>query len=127
MYPQHPSGDRGVAANNTGVWGAGNYDDSCTPGVSRIDPRTNRVTATFDVGGAAAAVALDHDSLWYGTTTSPPKLGHIDMRTNKVICTLDLPGPAFGMAAGANAIWTTDRDDGLLFKVLPAHTCPPGH
>ncbi len=116
-----------LAADDTGVWGAGNYDDSCTPGVSRIDPRTNRVVATFDVGGAADAVALDHGSLWYGTTTSPAKLGRIDTRTNKVVCTLDLPGPAFGMAAAADAIWTTDRDDGLLFKVLSAQACRPGH
>ena len=113
-----------LAADDTGVWGAGNYDDSCAPGVSRIDPRTNRVVATFDVGGAAAGVALDNGSLWYGTTTSHAKLGRIDTRTNKIVCTLNLPGPAFGMAVGADAVWTTDMDDGVLFKVLIADACP---
>jgi streptogramin lyase len=120
-----PSACTELAADDTGVWGAGDYGDSCRPGVSRIDPRTNRVTATFDEGGAADAVALDHGSLWYGTTATH-KLGRIDTRTNKVVCLLNLPGPAFGMAAGADAIWTTDRDDGLLFKVSLAHACQPG-
>lgn len=120
-----PSACTQLAADDTGVWGAGDYGDSCRPGVSRIDPRTNRVTATFHEGGAADAVALDHGSLWYGTTTTH-KLGRIDTRTNKVVCLLNLPGPAFGMAATVDAIWTTDRDDGLLFKVLLAHACRPG-
>lgn len=112
-----------LAADDTGVWGAGNYDDACTPGVSRIDPAANRVAATFDVGGAASAVALDHGSLWYGTTTTPAKLGRIDTATSKVVCSRNLPGPAFGMAVGADAIWTTDMVDGLLFKVPLAHGC----
>lgn len=119
-----PSACAQLAANDTGVWGACG-DDPSLPGLSRIDPRTNRVTATFDEGGWADAVALDRGSLWFGTTATH-KLGRIDTRTNKVVCLLNLPGPAFGMAAGAGAIWTTDRDDGLLFKVLPAHACRPG-
>jgi DNA-binding beta-propeller fold protein YncE len=114
-----------LAADDTAVWGAGDYGDSCTAGVSRIDPRTNKVTATFDEGGGADAVALDHGSLWYGTTATR-KLGRIDTRTNKVVCLLNLPGPAFGMAASAGAIWITDRDDGLLFKVQTAHACLSG-
>ena len=104
---------------STGVWGAGGDDGSCPPGISRIDPRTNSVTATFDEGGAPDAVALDDGSLWYGTTTTH-KLGRIDTRTNTVVSLLNLPGPAFNMTAGARAIWATDPDDGLLFKVLPA-------
>ena len=107
------------------MWGASGDDDSCTPGVSRIDPRTNTVTATFDEGGAADAVALYDGSLWYGTTTTH-KLGRINTRTNKVDCLLNLPGPAFAMTASADAIWTTDRDDGQLFKVIPAKACRPG-
>jgi hypothetical protein len=43
-----------------------------------------------------------------------------------VACLLDLPGPAFGMAASTDAIWATDKDEGLLFKVLRANACRPG-
>ena len=117
-----PSACAQLAADDTGVWGAC-ADDPSAPGVSRIDPHTNKVTATFTKGGPADAVALDHGSLWYGTTTTN-KLVRIDTRTNVVVCVVKLPGSAFGMAAGANAIWTTDRDGGLLFKVVPAHACP---
>jgi streptogramin lyase len=119
-----PSACAQLAADDTAVWGASSDDPSCTPGVSRIDPHTNTVTATFTKGGAADAVALDHGSLWYGTTATH-KLGRIDTHTNKVVCLLNLPGPAFGMTAGAGAIWTTDRDDGLLFKIPSAHACRP--
>ena len=100
------------------MWGASGEDDSCTPGVSRIDPRTNTVVATFDAGGAADAVALYDGSLWYGTTTTH-QLGRINARTNRVVSLGNLPGPAFGMTSGAGALWITDRDDGLLFKINP--------
>lgn len=113
-----PSACTQLAADDTAVWGASGDDPSCTPGLSRIDTRTDKVTATFDQGGAADAVALDHGSLWYGTTGTH-RLGRIDTRTNTVVALLTLPGPAFGMTAGAGAIWTTDRDDGRLYKVLP--------
>jgi DNA-binding beta-propeller fold protein YncE len=109
-----------LAADDTAVWSASGDDPACTPGVSRIDTRTNKVTATFDEGGAADAVALYRGSLWYGTTKSH-KLGRIDTRTNKVVSMLDLPGPSFGMTVDAHAIWATDRDESLLFKVRPAH------
>jgi streptogramin lyase len=116
-----PSACAQLAADDSSVWGACG-DDPSLPGLSRIDTRTNKVTATFDEGGSSDAVALYHGSLWFGTTTTH-KLGRIDTRTNKVTCVIDLPGAAFGLAAGADAIWTTDRDDGLLFKVLSAHAC----
>jgi hypothetical protein len=106
------------------VWGAC-ADDFTLPDLSRIDPRTNKVAATFDEGGWADAVALDRFSLWFATTATH-QLGRIDTRTNTVACLLDLPGPAFGMAASTDAIWATDKDDGLLFKVLRAHACQPG-
>ena len=112
-----------LAADDTAVWGASGDDPSCPPGVTRIDTRTNKVTATIHDGGAADAVALHQGSLWYGTSTTH-KLGRIDMRTNKVVSLFDLPGPAFNMTADAQAIWTTDRDDGLLLKVLPAPASP---
>jgi virginiamycin B lyase len=113
-----PSACAQLAADDTAVWGASGDDESCTPGVSRIDPRTNTVTATFDQGGAADAVGLYDHFLWYGTTATH-QLGRIDTRTNKVVSLTDLPGPAFGMTAGADGIWVTDRDDGQLFKVNP--------
>lgn len=120
-----PSACTQLAADDTGVWGACPEDPTSIPGLSRIDARTNRVTATFKAAWAGA-VALDHGSLWFATGATY-QLGRIDTRTNKIVCLLNLPGPAFGLTAGAGAIWTTDRTDGLLFKVIPAHACPPRH
>ena len=111
-----PSACTQLAGDDTAVWGASGDDPSCPPGVSRIDPRTNTVVRTFHEGGAADAVALYQGSLWYGTTTTH-KLGQIDTRTNRVTSLVELPGPAFNMTAGLGAIWTTDRDDGILFKI----------
>lgn len=119
-----PSACAQLAANDTGVWTTCAEEPSL-PGLSRIDPRTNKVTETFRETNFADAVALDRGSLWFATSATL-KLGRVDTRTNKVLCTLDLPGPAFGMAAGAGAIWTTDREDGLLFKVRPADACRSG-
>lgn len=107
-------------ATDDGTWVAGGNPPGCLPGITRIDPTTNRVTAYINAGGPSGPLRVDAatSSVWYGTDQSA-FLGRVDMSTATVVGQLKLPGPAFGIAAGYGFVWVTDRVDGLLFKVRP--------
>jgi virginiamycin B lyase len=111
-----------MAADDRAVWAGSSDDPACPPGVTRIDPRTNTVTATITEGGAVNAVALHGGTLWYGTTASH-LLGHVDVATNRVRSLTPMPGPAFGMSVGGGAVWTTDAADELLIRVRRSAPC----
>ena len=115
--------DKGVcgalAASNTAVWVAGGGGPGCLPGITRIDPSTNTVTARLNAGGQTNPLALGAGTLWYGTAISNV-LGRVDTTTNQVVGQLKLPGAAFGLSAAYGYVWATDRDDGLLLKFRPA-------
>ena len=105
-----------MAADDSAVWVAGGDDTDCVSGVTRIDPRTNRITAHIDTGAFTDAIALGRRSLWFGSA-APFGLGRIDTTTNRITARVDVPGEAFGIAVGAGAVWATDRPDNVLFKV----------
>lgn len=88
------------------------------PGITRIDPTSNRVTATINAGGQTDGLALANQTLGYGTSTSN-FLGRIDTTSTTIVGQLKLPGAAFGLTAAYGFVWATDRDDGLLLKVQP--------
>jgi virginiamycin B lyase len=117
--------DKGVcgalAAGDTAVWVAGGGGAGCSgdyPGITRIDPNTNEVTTRLNAGGQTDALALDGNTLWYGTTSSN-FLGRVDTGTGAIVGQLKLPGAAFGLTAAFGSVWATDRTDGLLLEVRP--------
>jgi len=114
--------DKGVcgalAASDTAVWVAGGGGPGCLPGITRIDPMSNTVTGMFNAGGQTNSLALDENTLWYGTSISN-FLGRIDTDRSTIVGQLKLPGAAFGLAAAYGYVWATDRDDGLLLKIQP--------
>ena len=109
-----------MAANAHAVWVANLDDDGCPsgfPGITRIDTATNTATARLNAGESTGAVALDDDTLWYGTSSSN-FLGRIDAKRNTMLGQLKLPGPPFATTAANGSIWITDQD-GLVFQVQP--------
>jgi streptogramin lyase len=115
--------DKGVcgalAASDTAVWVAGGGGPGCLPGITRIDPNSNTVTSMLNAGGQTNSLALDDNTLWYGTNISN-FLGRIDTNTSAIVGQLKLPGAAFGLTAAYGHVWATDRDDGLLLKIQPS-------
>jgi DNA-binding beta-propeller fold protein YncE len=114
--------DKGVcgalAASDTAVWVAGGGGPGCLPGITRIDPNSNTVTAMLNAGGQTDSLALGGGTLWYGTSVSN-FLGRVDTTSNTIVGQLKLRGAAFGLTAAFGYLWSTDRDDGLLLKVQP--------
>ena len=107
-----------MAANAHAVWVANLDDDGCPsgfPGITRIDTATNTATARLNAGESTGAVALDDDTLWYGTSSSN-FLGRIDAKRNTMLGQLKLPGPPFAISSANGFVWITDSQDGLLFQ-----------
>jgi streptogramin lyase len=113
-------GDCGaLVASDTAVWVAGGGGAGCLPGVTRIDPASNTVTAQVNAGGQTDSLALGANTLWFGTSLST-FLGRADTTTNTVVGQLKLSGQAFGLTAAFGYVWATDPADGLLIEVQPS-------
>jgi hypothetical protein len=106
----------------------------------RVDPGTNRITATLAIGpaGPEAGIAASRDSIWI-VTDSAGSLIRIDPATDRARQTISIaPGsynPAFGRdASGEGTVWITgvstnvltavDADTGTLLASIPVGPKP---
>jgi YVTN family beta-propeller protein len=101
-----------VAADE-GVWATVNRNEKDSE-VVRIDPATNRVTATVPVQGNPFEIAAAEGAVWVtGNFADGGDLLHrIDPETNRVVATLSFPGSyAQPLAGGEGSVWLllTDR------------------
>ena len=78
---------RSVAAGDGAVWLT--YPSSDT--VSRIDPATNKVTASIHVGPQPAEIAISPGAVWVADAGGP-SVSRIDPATNRVVATIHV-GP----------------------------------
>jgi DNA-binding beta-propeller fold protein YncE len=94
-----------------------NCDDKT---VSRIDEKTNRVSATIPVGPAASegGIAASPEAIWLVTN---PKgvLSRIDPATNTVTAEIPVPANSAGCAYGEGSVWVTTPETGQLTQVDP--------
>jgi branched-chain amino acid transport system substrate-binding protein len=91
-----------VAAAEGAVWVTSLLDDA----VARIDPSTNRISATIHVGRGAAGIAAGGGSVWV-TNSIDGTVSRVDPGTNRVTTTI-LVGPAPGnVVAGPAGVWLT--------------------
>src|SRR5215475_11373896 len=107
----------GIATGAGAVWAtsAGGH-----PGVYRIDPRTNRVTAFIGLPPTPTAITVAHGRVW----VSEPKEGpgivvRIDPRTNRVSGPPIRVGAGPGeIVSGAGTLWLTTMDH--VSRINPA-------
>jgi virginiamycin B lyase len=90
--------------------------------VHRLDPKTNKVVATVEVGKKpCSGLAAGFGSIWVPNCTDQT-ISRIDMKTNTVTATIDV-GPAAsegGIAASADSVWILSDKTGLLSRIDPA-------
>lgn len=115
-----------IAAGEGGVWvvtkgKGGEYDI-----LSRIDPGTNEIAETIDLGRPAGAVAVGEGAVWVMVPTEGTIL-RVDPDTSEVVAEIGgLAQPVFA-AAGEGALWVlsgmwhdfTDAD-GTVTRIDPA-------
>ena len=108
-------GEISVAAGDGSIWIL-----SDRKGVlSRIDPRTNTVSARIEVAPDSYAAAYGFDAVWITNTGDAGAVQRIDPKTNKVTAKIPVgPVPRF-LAVGAAGVWTLNQGDGTVTRIDP--------
>jgi YVTN family beta-propeller protein len=92
--------------------------------VHRIDPVTNKVTATVVLPGTpCAGLAHGFGSLWVPLCAKHNGLAEIDLKTGKLVAVVTV-GPAAaegGIAAGGDSVWMVTDAKGTLSRLDPAN------
>ena len=103
----------GIATGNGDVWVANSLDAT----VSRIDPQTNAVVQTIDVGNGPIGIVYGSGSVWVANT-GDGTITRIDGSTGAP----GRPRPiaATELAFGAGSLWASERADGQVARIDPA-------
>ena len=112
-----------VAADATSVWltnaSAGTAGTTSTGTVAHIDPVTNQVLATVNVGWAPADLVLADRAVWV-TNRSSDSVTRIDPATNHAVATIRVGKGPRRIAAAAGSIWVANSEDGTVSRIDPA-------
>ncbi len=94
--------------------------------VHRLDPKTNTVTATVEVGiHPCSGLAAAFGSLWVpncGDRNGGRSLARVSLKDAKIEATLpfEVPESEGGIAAGAESVWVMTDKNGALTRIDPA-------
>jgi virginiamycin B lyase len=110
-----PAAPTRLAVTEDAVWVLTPADNS----VVRIDPATNQVVTTIEVGRAPSGLAVGAGAVWV-SRRSDGMVVRIDPATNQVVAAIPV-GPAPGaMAMAGRAIWVALPENGGLGRIDPA-------
>jgi virginiamycin B lyase len=89
--------------------------------LTRFDTKTNKTTATLDIGAADVTLGLaaTADSIWM-LVDSKTTLARVDPDQNKVVAEMRLPSGCNSIAFGENALWVTCPSEPRLLRINPA-------
>jgi virginiamycin B lyase len=90
--------------------------------VTRIDPKTNKVAETVEVGKApCSGLAIGFDSLWV-PNCGDRTLSRVDLKTNKVTVTvpMGIGDSEGGLAVSPDSVWMLTDKNGTLARIDPA-------
>jgi YVTN family beta-propeller protein len=85
--------------------------------LQRIDPKTNKLAATFRLGSDPTGVAVGDGAVWV-IHLDDNRISKIDPRTNAVVATGSAPGPR-AVTVGGGSIWVANGD-GAVTQFDPA-------
>jgi YVTN family beta-propeller protein len=111
----------GLAIGFDSVWVPSCGDQTTSPSVARVDPKSGQVTATFPTGIAntEGGLAVGASSVWM-LTDSRATLVRIDPATNAPVAQVRVPAGSYTVAFGEGAVWVTNTDANTLTRVDPA-------
>jgi DNA-binding beta-propeller fold protein YncE len=86
--------------------------------VSRIDPKTNKVVATIDVGvpGGGGDIATGEGSVWVTSFDFP--ISRIDPASNKVVQQFVGKG-GDALRVGLGSVWLSNGEAGTVWRIDP--------
>jgi len=88
--------------------------------VSRIDPKTNKVAATIEVGvpGPGGDIAAGEGAIWVRGTKV--LLAVIDPKTNQVVKRFGPPMGSGAVRAGNGRVWVSAHDVKKVWSLKPS-------
>ncbi|GHN01485.1 hypothetical protein WSM22_29740 [Cytophagales bacterium WSM2-2] len=107
-------GELSIAASDDGIWLLTKEEGE----LSKIDPRTNRVTLHIKVEPNSYAVAFGFGALWI-TNTKNNSVQQVDLKKNSVVASIKVGKEPRFLAVGRNGIWTLNQEDGTVSKIDP--------
>ena len=110
----NPAGELNVVAGAESIWVPS--EDAGT--IARIDPATNRVTASIRVDPGTYYLAFGFGSLW-AVSSKAQSLQRIDPRTNSVVKRTTLGRQPGFLVAGEGAVWVQEQGDGTVARIDP--------
>jgi DNA-binding beta-propeller fold protein YncE len=104
-----------IVGDSTQIWFVSGCDQET---IGRIDPASNRLVSTTNVGNMAGGIALGLGSVWVGESGpfAPSGLDRIDPATNKVVARTKIAS-AGAVAVGAGSVWVASGAD--VVRVSP--------
>ena len=87
--------------------------------LSRVNPRTNRVTKTGRLGAQPCGIAAGAGSLWidgYGTS----RVERVNRKTLKVVKRIKVGINVWDVAYAFGSVWATNNYDGSVVRIDPA-------
>jgi virginiamycin B lyase len=117
--PVIPAGSEGyIAAGNGAIWSAGLTREG-NGALTRVNPKTNRVSTQIRMPGLPSGVAAGFNAIW----VTIPDLGvveRVNPNTNRIAATIKVhAGPRF-LAAGEGGVWVLNQSDGSVSRIDPS-------
>jgi virginiamycin B lyase len=110
----NPAGELNVVAGAGSIWVASDEKGV----IARIDPASNRVTASISVDPGTYYLAFGHGSLW-AVSSKGQSVQRIDPKTNTVVKRTALGKEPGFLAAGVGAVWVQEQGDGTVARIDP--------
>jgi virginiamycin B lyase len=111
-------GESSIGAGEGGIWAIADGDDCSGCVLVRIDPKTLRITDTYDVPEGGTAVRAGLGGVWI-TYFFEDRVAHVDPETGEVVTEIDVgSGPRF-LDAGEGGVWVMNQSDGSVSHIEP--------
>ncbi|MBO9724057.1 MAG: YncE family protein [Novosphingobium sp.] len=114
------SGELNVVAGDGSVWVASDNGAEGRGGlVARIDPATNKVSASVPVDPGTWYLTYGFGAVW-AVSAAKQSLQRIDTATNAVTATIPLGKEPGFLVAGEGGVWVQEQGDGTVARIDPA-------
>jgi YVTN family beta-propeller protein len=87
--------------------------------VGVIDTKSERISASVEVGSAPNGVAAGDGAIWVANTDDN-SVARVDPKTRTKSQTIDVGGSPAGVAVSPSAVWVTNADDGTVSRIDPS-------
>lgn len=106
--------ESGIGVDESGAW----VLTAASGELSRIDPQTNKVTATHRVADGSTVVTTGFGSVWVANSNTNA-VQRVDPASGEILATIPVGQAPRFMSAGEGAVWVTNQTSGDVYRIDP--------